>query len=208
MPKKSFALERNAPKRLEVEWTGAFADVTVRWDGDFVAGLDRGDLESGTEVPLPAGTTIRLSLASLGTLGNAKRLAVHFADGRPVPGSDDDPTEAGKQAGYILYFIAALNALCGVIAMATQNEMLLNAGAGIASLVMALVMGVLGLFTMRGSRIALGIAIGLYAADWLLGVGLSISDGASPSMGGIFIRIAFIVALGRSFMAMGGPRAD
>lgn len=209
MPTKKFALEREGPKRLEVEWKGAYREVYIRWDGDLVRQVLRAELEQGFELAVPDGTVVWFGLKGAGVFGSAKVLTLHLSDGTPVPGSADDPVEAGKQAGYGLYLLAALNAFCGVYAMATGSEELAAAGIGIGSLVMALIFGVLGLFTMRGSRIALGIAIGLYGLDWIMGVVFGVmGGGGAPNVGGIFMRIAILTFLVRSFTTMGRGSRD
>ena len=85
--------------------------------------------------------------------------------------------------------------------MASGAEALMAAGLGIGSLITGVVYGVLGLFTMRGSRIALGIAMALYALDGFAGMLLAAGGGAG--MGGLFVRIFFLAAMGRAFMTMG-----
>ncbi|MFK7988907.1 MAG: hypothetical protein AB8I08_23010, partial [Sandaracinaceae bacterium] len=135
-------------------------------------------------------------------------LKVAFEDGTPLPGTDDDPKEAGKQAAYFLYFLAAANGLCGATALATDNEILIGAGAGIGSLIVGLLFGVLGFFTMRGSRTALLVAIVAYAADLMLGLVLALAAGGSPSIGGLVIRVAIAVAMLSTYKKMGGPSSD
>lgn len=206
MPKKAYALEREAPKRLEVEWDRDQRTI-VRWDGRVVGSYVASELDGGVRVTLPEGSVVLLSRVPAGVFGGAKRLSLRLEDGTPLPGSDDDPMEAAKRGGYILYFIAGLNALCGVIAMATGSEALLAAGLGVGSLIMAVLYGVLGLFTIRGSRVALGIAMGLYALDWIVGFVMQAVEEGRPNVGGIFVRIVLLAAMGRALVAMGGPKA-
>lgn len=207
MPRAKYAVERGAPKHLEIAWTKGFEEVTVSWEEVVIEELTRGDLDAAADVRLPEGTEIRITLKAASALGNAKRLAIH-SDGKPLPGTLDDPVEAAKQGGYILYAIAGLTALCGVVAMVTESEALASAGAGIFSLFAAGLFGVLGFFTMRGSRVALGLAIALYAFDWIAGVALALAADVNPGLGGIIIRVILIAALGKSFMSMGGPSMD
>lgn len=72
---------------------------------------------------------------------------------------------------------------------------------------MAVLYGVLGLFTIRGSRVALGIAMGLYALDWIVGFVMQAVEEGRPNVGGIFVRIVLLAAMGRALVAMGGPKA-
>lgn len=205
MPKKKFAVEEGAPKRLEVEWSGQFDTTTFRWDGATLSEHDGFEMTEGVTLSLPEGFTVEAMAVRGGGFwpgSKVKRLTLRFPDGSPVPGSDEDPREASRQAGYLLYFIAGLNALCGVIAIVTGADALAAAEIGVGQMCAGVLYGVLGLFTMRGSRVALAIAMGLYAVDGIATLAMSVGGGGSPSVFGLFIRIGFLIALGTAFRTM------
>jgi hypothetical protein len=60
------------------------------------------------------------------------------------------------------------------------------------------VYGVLGVFIMRGSRIALGIAAAMFAADSIYVLSAQLSTG-NPPVGGAVVRFFVLMALARGF---------
>lgn len=203
MPTQKYALEKEGPKRLEVTWERLGGETSVVLDGQPLGVVSKEELTEGRTFTLPDGSSLRVHFQKTGLLGQAGELHL-TRDGEPVPGTAGDPETAARSAGYILYFLAGVNMCCGVIAMSGQVDVL-DPGAAIGALVMAGIFGVLGLFTMRGSRIALGIAMALYLLDGVVTLFMQLGAG-SPPVGMIFMRAAILMGLGRSFMAMQGKR--
>jgi len=74
-----------------------------------------------------------------------------------------------RNASVALYIVGGLTVLLGLTAeLARVNLLLQLFGSGWAVAAEGLVLIVLGYFTMRGSLVALGIAIALYAVDAIL----------------------------------------
>lgn len=201
MPSLKLPIEPEGPKRLEITWEGLYNHMTVSFDDEHLADVPKDEAERGTSVRLPDGSTLSIELRGVGAFGTRKEL--HLArDGKPLPGTAGDPETAAKTAGYLLYFLAGMNALCGAVSLSGSIEML-GPDMAIGTLVMAGLFGVLGLFTMRGSRIALGIAMAVYLLDGVATLVLTSSAGGSPPLGMLWIRVMFLMAMGRSFMTMG-----
>lgn len=101
-----------------------------------------------------------------------------------------------RNAYLALYIIGALTLLLGVIAELGRVEVLLQLfGSGWVVAVEGLVLLALGYFTMRGSLIALGIAIALYALD-------AISSVLLGGIRGIWIRLLVLFFLIQGFIAL------
>ncbi len=60
----------------------------------------------------------------------------------------------------------------------------------------------LGYFTLRCSRLALGLAIALLVLDGTHGFAAVAAQGGTPLVGGVLTRIAFLVLLVRGFGAI------
>ncbi|MBK7865425.1 MAG: hypothetical protein IPJ65_43875 [Archangiaceae bacterium] len=197
MPTQQFALERNGPKRLEVSWSGLWKEFTVKLDGNVVGSWTKDELTAGKEVPMGDGSTFK---AHLRRVGMGQELAL-LRNGEPLPGSAADPLTLVKTAGGVIYFLAGASALGGVIGLMGVDfaARLFGTWDGIVT---GAIMGVLGFFTMQRSRVALGIAMGLYALSGLLVLAESASNG-NPAIGGIFMRVFFLTAMWRGFKAMG-----
>lgn len=203
MPKNSFALEAGAPKRLELSWGFAWSNFTVSFDGQEVGRIDKKALEGVNGFRLPDGSELTVQLKK-GFGG--PQLSV-LRNGQPLPGSATDPEALVKAAAYLLFFLAALNAVLGVVALAFDVKVLLDLGMGIGSLVVGVVYSLLGFFTLKQSRVALGIAIALYVLDGVATLAMSVGAGGQPAVGGIVMKVFFTILLVRGFKAIGELKA-
>src|SRR5258706_7383481 len=201
MPKRIFALEKDGPKRLELSWGGFWKNFTVKLDGEIV--LTAGgsaELKAGRTARLPDGSALEVRLNT--GIGN-QGLEV-TRDGRPLPGSATDPEAQVKLAGGIVYFLAGLNLLIGVIAFAFDVRFL-KENFGYGPLIVAALFGVLGYLTMKRSLAALIAAIAIYGLDGIVTLAMQFSaagSGRSPNVGFIFMRVIFIMAMIRGARAM------
>ncbi len=193
MPKRSFPLEPNAPHRVTIEWKGMFKDIRVSFDGQLLGTMaNKDELVAGREFPLPDGSILKAKF----TQGVFNAALDVTRNGVPLPGSDTDPGTVVRQAGQLLYFLAALNAGLGVIAMAFDVTVLLEIGMGIGTIVTGAVYLALGFFASRGSWIPMAIAIALL---WLDALAL-VATGTNPG-GGIVVRVVFTILLVRGVKA-------
>jgi hypothetical protein len=202
MPTQNYAVERNGPKRIEVTWKGIWNEFAVKLDGQQVGTWSKDELKEGKEVPMPDGSKFK---AHLRRIGMGQELAL-LRNGQPLPGSGADPVQLAKTAAGIVYFLAGANALLGVLG-AAGVQLLANLGVGIPEIVLGAILGVLGFFSMQRSRVALGIAMALYAADGVLGIVVAAGSNRVPAAG-IVIHILFLTAMWRGFKAMGELKAN
>src|SRR5688572_16311432 len=202
MPKQLFSLEKDGPKRLEISWGAFWKNFTVKLDGAVLLTAEgSGDLKSGKSAQLPDGTWLQVRLET--GFGKSGGLIV-TRDGQPLPGSSSDPESLVKLAGGIVYAIAALNFIVGVIAFAFDVRFL-KENFGYGPIVMAALFAVLGYFTMKRSLPALIAAIVLYGLDGVLTLVFQFADappGRTPNIGFIFMRVMFIMAMVRGARAM------
>ncbi len=102
-----------------------------------------------------------------------------------------------------MYFLAALQTVLGVVALVGNVELLLNLGLGVESIIEGAIMGVLGFFTMKRSRIALGLAMLLFVIGGVMTIVAATAAGGTPPVGGIIFRVLLLTAMWRGFKAMG-----
>jgi hypothetical protein len=101
-----------------------------------------------------------------------------------------------RNAAVALYIVGGLTLLLGLTAELGRVEVLLQLfGSGWVVAVEGVILIVLGYFTMRGSLIAVGIAIALYGIDAILTV-------VSGAIGGIWLRALVLFFLIQGFLAM------
>jgi hypothetical protein len=208
MPSQTFALEPNGPRRLTLSWSGFWKNFTIALDGQQVGALTPGELKAGKDVLLPDGSTLQVHLKQgFGNVGLELS-----RNGKPLPGAANDPMSMVKVAGYLLYFLAALNALLGAAAVALDVEVLLANGIGVASIVLGFIFAVCGYFTMQRSLVALIIAIVLYSLDAVAMLATAVAAGGSTGfggiIGGIMMRVFFIIALACGVTGMRALKAE
>jgi hypothetical protein len=110
---------------------------------------------------------------------------------------DEPKLRSRHRNAYIaLYIVGGLTLLLGLVAELGRVEVLLQLfGSGWGVAAEGLVLLVLGYFTMRGSLLALGIALGLYAIDALATVAIA-------GIKGIWLRLLVLFFLVQGFMAL------
>jgi hypothetical protein len=199
MPSRKFKLEAAGPERLELRWSGIFNNTEVLFDGQAVGAIpDKAAIKAGQRLALPDGSELWVQLEEKFGGGG---LAV-LRNGVPVPGSDTDPATLVKGAANIVYFIAGLNLVLGAVAMAGV-EFLQNLGIGLYNIAFGALYLVLGYFTGKRSRVALGVAMGIFLVDGVLGIAATVAAGHTPGGGGIGMRVVLLITMVRSFQAMG-----
>ena len=198
MPKQTYALEKNGPKRLELSWKMGWKDLTVKFDDREIGVIpDQKALKEGQAFSLPDGSTLHVQLIQ-------KLPAVELQilrDGKPLPGSASDPGQKHKIAYGILFFLGVLNTLLGLAAALFEVELLQNIGIGWGAALMGLIWLVLGFFVMRRSSLALIIALVLYLRDSLATLYFSFEAGGNPTTQ-LIIRAAFVYGLYQGISAI------
>lgn len=199
MPTKTYALEKEAPQNLTLTWNRKFDPLVVTHEGREIGtshGVDA--VKAGQIFTLNDGSKLSVKLET-GFAGGGLFL---WRDGVAVPGSAADPYTNIKVAAYITYFVAVVNCVLGILAVATSSETLASMGAGIGGIIEGLVFGLLGFFTFRGSLVAVSAALALYVIDWISLFVFAAGPGPSPSpAAGLIMRIIFIFALGKGVMS-------
>jgi hypothetical protein len=154
-------------------------------------------LKKGRLFSLPDGGSLWVQFRQqLGFAGVAVEL-----NGRSLPGSQTDPVAQINVAAGLLWFVAGISALAGVLAMA-GTRFLVDLGFGWPALVLGALFAVLGFFTWKyHSRIALGLGIILLCADGIATLILT-TKGGHPALGGLVMRVFLVAALVRGFAAV------
>ncbi|HZS39221.1 MAG TPA: hypothetical protein VFF06_20460 [Polyangia bacterium] len=195
------AFEKKGPKRLELSWSGFWKNFTAKVDGQTVLTANgQSDIKAGRSATLADGSTLSVRLKT--GFGNAGLEVLR--DGQPLPGTSTDPATQLKLAGGIVYFLAGLNALIGVIAL-VFDVAFLKENFGYGPLVMGAIFAVLGYFTNKRSMAALIVAIVLYGLDGVITLGMQFAaagSGHTPNVGFIFMRVIFIIAMIRGVNAI------
>ena len=156
------------------------------------------ELSAGQDFALQDGSTLHVQLVR--TAMNPELRVLR--DGQPLPGTASDPETRLRNAFGIVFLIAGLNLVLGILAVLFRLPFLEELGMGVPSVVLGLIYLVLGFFARRRSAVALIIAILLFAVDGVLGVVFAVSAGASPSIGGILVRAFLLIPMVQGVGAM------
>ncbi len=199
MPSAKFALEPGGEKRLVVSWSGFWKNIRVLFDDEEIGSFTgKAELGQGKSFTLPDRSVVQIKFNQ--GFGYAEWQVTR--NGVPLPGASGNPAEQVKAAGYILYFIAGLNGLLGLISLVFNSETLQSVGIGGQSLVAALIYGVLGFFTLKRSKVALILGIVLFALDGLVTLALTTGSRGTPPMGGVIMRVFLLIPMIRAVKAM------
>ncbi len=95
----------------------------------------------------------------------------------------------------VIFFIAAVSILLGIVAVAFQVQILLDRGVGVVTIIIGAIFLLLGFFVRRKSTVALGIAVTIYALDGIL----SLFTGNFSS---VLFHIYFLFLMSRGFSAI------
>lgn len=208
MPHKEFALEPDGPKRLSVSWSGNYKDVTVTLDGQVVGSFDdQKALKEGGTFDLADGSKLEVKLATLFVF---PELQVN-RNGAPVPGSPGDARVRHAGAYNMIFVIAGLNVVVGILVELTGAGFLKGLGIGWPSVITGIIYAILGFFVKRESMVALGLAVGLFVLDGLAILVAGAKAGGSPPIGGLVFRVFLLLPMLRGFGALralkdAGPR--
>lgn len=206
MPSRKYALEVGGPERVQVDWEGAFKNLTVTLDGAALCSFENAkDLETPQSFVLSDGSRLELALAKIGPFPEL-RLS---RDEEPLPGSAGDPQTQLEAAANMIFAIAALNAILGFITVVFGIGFLEALGVGWASLITAAIYAGLAVFVKKRSFLALAIAVGLFILDGLYMFVAAAEAKASPPIGGLIARVFFLIPMVRGFGAireLGKPR--
>ncbi len=194
MGKSTYALEKGQPKRLEISWKGlTWQDIQVKLDGLIIGRIPgRRELEEGREFQIDANNRLSVQLVRNLTSQELKVLL----NGRPLPGSSSDPHHRLAAAYGVIFFIAGVTIIVGLVAELARIDFLLEAGLGIFAVVTGLILGALGLLVWKKlSSIALGFATGLLVLDTILSV-------ASGNFTIVIVRVFLLIPMFGGFSAI------
>jgi hypothetical protein len=118
------------------------------------------------------------------TAGNLQRAAVV-----------SDPQTKLKSACGIVFFVAYLNIVLGVVSLLFQIEILQKIGFGFISTIIGLVFLILGYFVKRKSSIALIIAIALFVLGGIASFISYASQGYGANTGSLVARFFLLIPM-------------
>lgn len=205
MPAQSFPIEPNGPPRVHVSWGWNFKDLVVRFDQAEVARFaSKQDIKTPQSVPLPDGSNLTVHFKSSG-LSTGLELT---RNGVPLPGSASDPRQVLGMAYGVIYFVAGMSAVVGLIAIVAKVDLLLQMGIGWASVATGAIYAALGWAVHKKlSLAALVAAILLFTADTFLVLIAAADAGGNPGVG-VVVRVFLLIAMWRGIGAIRAIKSE
>lgn len=205
MPSKIYYLDDAQTQPLKVSWGWSWRNLVVAYQGQEIGQFaTTKQLKQGATFILPDGRQLAVQLRTR----MAQQQLELLLDGQPLPGSSTYPQEQFQQARYVLWFLAAINIVLGLIAELGQIEVLQEFGMGIGTILVGLAfLGFDWWARTRFSPWAFYVAIGLIVVDMVATVALA-AGGSSGSTGGLVMRVFLVLALMRGATAAKELRAQ
>lgn len=198
MPKRSFSLREGEPPSIELVWRGIWKEIQVSHEGRLLGTIpNQKALKEGATFTLPDGSELHVKLAT----GMQAELQV-LRNGQPLPGSGSDPAVRLKAAAGVVWFIAGMSAVLGLVAVLGKVEVLQQLGLGWESVGFGVLFAVLAWFVGKRSKVALGIALALFILDTVLSLVVMMKMSGRPNAGGVVVRIFLMMPMFRGFGAI------
>lgn len=189
MLSRSYIIDRKKKQYLTIKWEGDWENITV-----FKNRVKICDIESKNE--LMNGKSIhdddRSVLIQLkGNKPLDLNASINNIKLKPAP---KDPYTKISIAIGVIFFIAGINILLGIINMLTNIEILQNFGDPFVLFIYGIIFMILGIIIkIKNSMIALLIAITLFIIDAVLSIIFSVQNGAPPFSGTFFMKLFLAV---------------
>jgi hypothetical protein len=192
MPTLRYALEPNGPKRLELAWEGQYRNFVVKLD-DQVIGQVAGQkaLSAGHTLPLPDGSSLTLKTTG-SALANELRV---LRNGQPVPGSASDPTVRLRNTYQIIFFIAGVNLVLGLLGGLLRPDILRQLGVGWGTFMLGAVYLLLGLLVRQRRLLALVLTLVFYGLETVMGQLVPLLSGSGQNVAGLLVSALFLWGL-------------
>ncbi|MEO7330575.1 MAG: hypothetical protein ABI193_18515, partial [Minicystis sp.] len=194
-----YALVPRGRKRLKLLFTGPWETAVVELDGATIWTMERkSQLDRGHRLRLADGSELLLKLVQ--AYGTTE---LHVTrDGVPLPGSPSDPSRRANQASHLILAFALITALLALATELSDLDVVSEISLGWPSLGIAAAYALLGALTMRRSKPALLLAIGLFILDSAAVVFLGEEDIGPAAIGVLFLRALLVIPLLRGVPAV------
>ncbi len=157
-----YSLEKGGPKKLELSWKGKFEELTVYLDGHKIGKFtDQEHQQVGQEFILPDGSCLKIQRTGTGIFSFPQI----YLNGHLLPTAGPGPRQRLKMSYQVVFIIAGINIFAGLYWILLKESIGNLPIGGWRSMVAGLLFGILGIFILRKSIIALSIATGLFFLD-------------------------------------------
>ena len=166
--------------------------MTLKLDGIQIGEVpDSKTLTAGQEFRLVDGSIVKVQMVS--NLAGTEIQVLR--NGQPLPGSASNPETRVKTAAGLIFFIAGLNILIGLIATFFNSDILYQIGVTWLNILFGVFFLVMGLLVRKRSKVALILSIVVFSLNAVLAIFGSILAGVTPSIPGLLMRVVLIIPM-------------
>lgn len=200
MPTKTFYLDKGSTEPIMIDFGYNWKNLTVAKDGTVIGQVENArELKKGKSFAISEDRTLFIQLKK--KWGYIPELEI-LLNGSPIPGSETEPNTQVRQAYTLLFFLAAFNAVLGVIAESIDAAFLKSLGMGYGTIVLGLFFGLFAyLVKFRHSLAALYGATGLMALDIISTFVFAAEMGGNP-VSGLMMKALFTFVLFKGIAAL------
>jgi hypothetical protein len=197
--KITFTIDAGGEKRIELLASRKWNEVEVRVDGAQACIISKKELLYGYDLRLSDGSVLNIKRPRF--FLDMRRLLI-TKNGLPISRSITgyDNQMAITNAAYLIYIVAMINLILGILAIFVKIEAFTQFNFGWLNIVFGLVFMVLGFFAQRKSVAAMILFIVIFGVDSLSYLFLSFQSGLYII---ILIFLGRLVFLAPAFLALG-----
>lgn len=199
MPNKTFYLDSYKTEKIDISWGFSWNNTSISHNGTKIGFFDnQKELRKGKEFKLDEFKTLSVKLT--GKLNPELELLVN---GDVLVGSAKDPIIQLKNVSNLAIGIGSFSSIIGLIAELLNVEFLLNAGLGIISVIVGVIIIVLGILVKNKSYFALSLIMAIILLDITLTLYFAVKEGGDTNpTNGIMIKSFFLLYLFKGFSAI------
>ncbi|MEL7643157.1 MAG: hypothetical protein AAGU25_03510 [bacterium] len=206
MPKQDYAFELNGPRRLEISWGMFWKNIIIRLDGqELDTFANQNEFRQGKEYKLDDGSVLSVRLVN-SLMGQDVQVA---RNGKPLPGTMQDPQTRLRSSYVLLYFIGGWKILFGILGLAVNgvdfsvlSRNFIDMFVGLVFILMAY------LVHKRLSLIALIAGIALFAGDSLYSAYTLYQAGQQQNVFSLLIQVFLVYYLYQGVRAIKKVKAE
>jgi len=184
MLSRSYVINRKKKQYLIIKWEGDWENISVFKNKVKICDIEgKNELMNGKSI-LDDDRSILIQLKGNKPLD----LYASINNIKLKPAPKDPYTKISVAIG-VVFFIAGINILLGIINILTNIEILQNLGDPFVLFIYGIIFMILGvIIKIKNSMIALLLAITLFIIDAVLSIIFNIQNGAPPFSGTIFMK--------------------
>lgn len=199
MPKLTYYLDAEQNEKLKISAGFAWKNTRIIYNGNEIGSFaNQKEIKKGKEFEIDSTRNLSVKLK-----GNFQPELELLVNGEVIKGSPFDPAIQLKNVANAGIAIGSINIILGLITKLYNIKAFIEAGLGLGTIIMGLIIIGLALLVKRKSMVALAIIMALIVLDIIFGLYFaSLQEKDINPTTGIMIKIFFLIYLYKGFSAI------